>query len=208
MTSWEVDHYAKMFGISPKRFIHIPFPMHQDKLYSQVTKDPILVMSSGRQSCDWEMLLKVATWLPQYRFLIVHYRKDKKKFKRLVIPPNCKLLSDIPQYVHDRLLERSTCYVITLLESFGSSGHVRLSHATHLEVPVIITDVAGIREYVIDKETALVVPPNDPFTLKNAIERLMSDPNLQKKISENAKKLSKKWTRYQYFQYLSKAIHM
>lgn len=59
-------------------------------------------------------------------------------------------------------LSESACYVISLLETEGSSGHVRLPHAIHLGVPVIATATCGIEEYVKDGVTAIVVPLEIP----------------------------------------------
>jgi len=44
-------------------------------------------------------------------------------------------------------------------------------------LPVVSTDVAGIPELVLDGETGLLVPPDDPDALAAAIERLLHDPD-------------------------------
>ena len=138
--------------------------------------------------------------------MIVHGKKDLNRLRRLTLPRNCELLCDIPLIEHDQLLSESTCYVISLLETEGSSGRVRLSHAIHLGVPVIVTATCGIEEYVIDAVTAIVVPPGDPEALKKAILRLMGDSVLQSALAENARRHAEKYSKTQYFERLSELV--
>jgi len=55
-----------------------------------------------------------------------------------------------------------------------------------LKVPVVATNVGGNPELVEDNVTGLLIPPDDPTSLANAINRLLEDENLRKKLSENA----------------------
>jgi len=44
------------------------------------------------------------------------------------------------------------------------------------ETPVVATRVGGIKEVVVDGQTGLLVPPNDPTTLGRAITQIIEDP--------------------------------
>lgn len=57
-------------------------------------------------------------------------------------------------------------------EPFGLVGPEALAHG----VPLAGFDVGAIREYLMDGETGLLVPPGDTAALANAIDRLLSDP--------------------------------
>jgi glycosyltransferase involved in cell wall biosynthesis len=208
MTSWERRHYADMFCVDEDRFVHIPFPMiRSESSYKPVNKTSgDYVMSSGRVSCDWGTLICAVADLPQYPVTIVHSKKDLRKFRHMTLPANVKLLCDIPYEEHNRLLERAVCYVIALFDTVGSTGHARLSHAIHLGVPVIVTRVSGIEEYVKDGETAIVVPQGDPVALREAIQRVMENPTLQKLLAENAIRNQNQWTRQNYFDCLSDMV--
>jgi len=208
MTNWEREHYAKIFNIEKERFVHIPFPMirSESPCHPVNRESDNYIMSSGRNSCDWGTLMQAAKNLPQYSVIIVHSKKDKRKFKHTALPSNVKLLCDIPLEEHDRLLKRAACFVITLIDTIGSSGHVRLSHAIHLGVPVIVTRASGIEEYVKEGDTAIVVPPRDPVALREAIHQLMASSKLQKKLANNAIRHHQKWTRQDYFDRISNNI--
>ena len=46
-------------------------------------------------------------------------------------------------------------------------------------LPMIVTDVGGNAEAVLDGECGIVVPPHDPARLADAIVRLANDPSLR-----------------------------
>jgi glycosyltransferase involved in cell wall biosynthesis len=50
--------------------------------------------------------------------------------------------------------------------------------------PVVATLVGGTAEVVVDGETGLLVPPRDPEALAQAIERLLADPTLRRRLGE------------------------
>lgn len=70
-------------------------------------------------------------------------------------------------------------------EGFGQPGLEALACGT----PLVTTDNGGCREYAIHEETALVVPPDDPTAMAEAIDRLRSDPDLAAELRENGLRL-------------------
>jgi glycosyltransferase involved in cell wall biosynthesis len=55
-------------------------------------------------------------------------------------------------------------------------------------LPMIVTDVGGNAEAVIDGETGLVVPPRDPSAFANAIVRLASDAQLRRNYGNKGRR--------------------
>jgi GT2 family glycosyltransferase len=66
-------------------------------------------------------------------------------------------------------------------EGFGQPGLEALACG----VPLVTTDNGGCREYARDEETALVVPPQDPEAMADAIRRLLDDRELSTKLVLN-----------------------
>ena len=64
-----------------------------------------------------------------------------------------------------------------------------LIEAMAMEIPVVSTSVSGIPELVRDGETGLVVEPNDPKVLSDAIARLLRDQVLARKLATAGRKL-------------------
>ena len=53
--------------------------------------------------------------------------------------------------------------------------------------PIVATDRMVIREYVTDGESALLVPPEDPELLRSAVERVLGDRNLARRLGAAAR---------------------
>jgi glycosyltransferase involved in cell wall biosynthesis len=63
-------------------------------------------------------------------------------------------------------------------EGFGVACLEAMAHGR----PVVATAVGGLRDLVVDGETGLVVPPRDPGALRSALERLLGDPELRRRL--------------------------
>jgi glycosyltransferase involved in cell wall biosynthesis len=61
-----------------------------------------------------------------------------------------------------------------------------LVEAMACAVPVVSTDVSGIPELVVDGENGLLVPPEDPVAVADALQRLHVDPALARRLGEHA----------------------
>jgi len=53
-------------------------------------------------------------------------------------------------------------------------------------VPVVCTDIGGVKDFAFHEKTALLVPPKNPETMASAILRLIRDEKLREKLRENA----------------------
>jgi glycosyltransferase involved in cell wall biosynthesis len=82
--------------------------------------------------------------------------------------------ADIPE-----LLARSDVFV---LSSRSEGFPVSILEAMAAGLPVVATDVGGIAEAVEDGETGLLVPAADPEALACALERLVSDADLRRRL--------------------------
>ena len=75
-------------------------------------------------------------------------------------------------------------------ESFGIVGLEALAAG----LPLVTTEIwAGSSYYNEDEKTGLIVPPQDPKALAEAIKRILSNPELHKMMSENARKRADKF---------------
>jgi glycosyltransferase involved in cell wall biosynthesis len=53
-------------------------------------------------------------------------------------------------------------------------------------LPIIATRVGGIPEFVQDKINGLLVPPENPYALRNAVGEILADPEIYGVLSKNA----------------------
>lgn len=87
---------------------------------------------------------------------------------------------DVPKY-----LKASDVFVMPSLRGEGVSRAA--IEALHAGLPLIITDVGGMREL---SEAALTVKPNDPHELGMAISRLIKDVHLRESLSRKASEVA------------------
>jgi len=76
------------------------------------------------------------------------------------------------------------------LPSYANEGVPQaLLQALSCELPVVTTPVGSIREAVIDGRTGLLVPPEDPAALADALRRLAADEPLRRRLGQQGRRL-------------------
>jgi glycosyltransferase involved in cell wall biosynthesis len=89
--------------------------------------------------------------------------------------------NDIPE-----LLSRSSLFVLpSLREGLG----VAIIEAMASGLPVVASDVGGIKEVVADGLSGLLCPPGDAEALARAIRRLLSDPQMMERMGRRGREI-------------------
>ena len=73
------------------------------------------------------------------------------------------------------------------MESFG----VAVIEASACEIPVIVSNVGGLPEVVIDNETGYIVKPKSPEEIAEKLYVLVNDPELRKNLGESGRRFVK-----------------
>jgi glycosyltransferase involved in cell wall biosynthesis len=71
------------------------------------------------------------------------------------------------------------------LTSNNEGTPVSLIEAQAANIPIITTDVGGVRDIVLEGETGFIVPKNDVTSLSDKMRLLIEDEKLRKKMSQN-----------------------
>jgi glycosyltransferase involved in cell wall biosynthesis len=125
---------------------------------------------------------------------------QKRKDIRLIIVGRRKIdiNSDIPceqrQATDDELAKLYSSGDVFVLPSWVEGCPAPPLEAMACGAPVVTTDCLGIREYAINGENSLVVPPRNPQAMANAIIRLLSDEGLRRKFAEEGPKTAAHFT--------------
>jgi glycosyltransferase involved in cell wall biosynthesis len=106
----------------------------------------------------------------------------------LVVAGDGPLRSEVPSALgfvpHDELerLYRRAAVVAcpSHREGFGIVCAEAMAHGR----PVVAADVGGLRDLVVHEETGLLVPPRDAGALRAALERLLADRELRRRMGE------------------------
>lgn len=68
-------------------------------------------------------------------------------------------------------------------EGYGVVARQAMAHGR----PVVATAVGGLAEAIVDGESGVLVPPGDPQALRRALERLLADPDLRRRLGSAAR---------------------
>jgi starch synthase len=136
----------------------------------------IFDLISASSKLDGQVTLVIVTGAPDEEGL------DEKLSKRLKGLSNIIWINKmLPQNEVIALLSASSVFVApSLYEPFG----IMNLEAMACERPVVSTRVGGITDVVLDGETGLLVPPNNPDELSNAVNRIVADPKLSERMGE------------------------
>ena len=118
----------------------------------------------------------------------IFLKKNRKLAIRLGLESKVRFLGFVESV--EPYLEASDIYVLPTLEE--GSGAISLLEAMQYGIPIVTTYCDGIPEDFIDGETALLVPTKDSESLADAIEKLIKEPELRKKLAKNVKEDYKK----------------
>jgi len=90
-------------------------------------------------------------------------------------------LRDVAVVFHGMVLDRERIYAAVDVLAVGSRTEgqsMAIMEAMARGVPAIATNVGGNAQLVRDGETGVLVPPGDPTAIRDAIARLLADPDL------------------------------
>jgi len=79
------------------------------------------------------------------------------------------------------------CSANIFIEASCSSGwNNPVAEAMACKIPVICTDIGGVKDFAFDGETALLVPPKNPEAIAKSIITLIKNNKLKEKLIKNA----------------------
>jgi glycosyltransferase involved in cell wall biosynthesis len=97
---------------------------------------------------------------------------------------------------HDELLDLYGRAAVVVCPSHREGFGVVCAEAMAHGRPVVASAVGGLLDLVVDGETGILVPPGDVAALREALERLMADPELRARMGASARERARQfsWT--------------
>jgi glycosyltransferase involved in cell wall biosynthesis len=93
----------------------------------------------------------------------------------------------------ERLLRVATVTVhISPIENTWANS---IAEAMFMHVPVVLTDVGYTKKMFTDRKDCLIIPPENPNALKDALILLLNDEGLREQLASGANKLFRKYNK-------------
>lgn len=173
--------YSNRLRLHEEKFHYLPW--HTNVGEPRLASSPNgFVFAAGRTGRDWDTFAKAMAGLPISAVAVC----SGAEAKRVRFPSNVRVFSDIEYEHYRRLLLDARIVVVSLEPHVYSSGQVAFLEAMALGKAVIVTDCVGSRDYIVDGVNGVSVPPRDVEAIRQAILKLISDPEYERKLQMGA----------------------
>ena len=168
----EAALFPANWGVAPERVHVTPFHWVLDERDVEAVPGPGSGVFAGGDSLrDYGPLLAAADGMEAEVTVASRWPRPERLARNVRLGP-------LPSArYHEEL--RQAAVVVVPLEPRGdrSAGQQTYLNAMVLGKPVVVTDSLGVREYVDDRQTGLIVPPGDTRALRAALDWLLDPEN-------------------------------
>ena len=186
LSSDEVRSYHEILGIDRHKLHFTPYKYNSENYLERMeTAEGDFVYSGGDSIRDYPTLFEAVRPLPVRVRILTH-----QTFPDGSVPRNVEIVenSDTAEEFYEPLA-RSMFAVIPILDDhLRSSGQGTYLGAMVLGKAVIVSDTPGARDLIQDGTTGLLYRPGDALDLRSAMERLLSDGELRRRIGEQGRR--------------------
>lgn len=191
-STWQKQFIEQRWGVQSERVAFTPF-MVDTRFFSpqKVTPKPQpLICSAGLEFRDYPTLIKVAHNLPVQVVIAAGspFSKRPNTAEQVALPPNVTV-SRFTQFELRQLYADSLFIVMPLYNVDFQAGVTVILEAMAMAKAVICSGTPGQTDVVIDGETGIYVPPEDPVALRNAIDYLLANPDVAARMGKAGRRL-------------------
>lgn len=157
-------------------------------------EDAVLVGAVGRLSAQKAPEVVIAAWgrvaarHPGAHFVWIGDGEQREDAERAIAASGATERIHLLGHVDEAAAHLGELTVFTSGSRFEGGPYAPLE-AMRSGVPVVGTDVVGTRDCIDDGRTGLLVPPDDPEALAGAIDRLLGDAALRRRLAAEGKRV-------------------
>jgi glycosyltransferase involved in cell wall biosynthesis len=184
-STMERELYSDVFRIPIERFIFLRWgvaPPISQPGPREITGSYVAAL--GGEARDYATLCEAARKLPDVAFVLI---VRPHSLEGIDLPQNVTVHTNLPWDRAWSIVWHSDIAALPLRSKDTPNGHVTAVGTMHIGKAQIITDSVGIRDYATDEQTALLVRPGDSADFAGAIERLLGNADLRKRLGVAAK---------------------
>jgi glycosyltransferase involved in cell wall biosynthesis len=177
--------YARHFGIPQDRIDLVLWGANPplEEPGPRAIAEPYVVALGG-EARDYATFADAARSMPQFAFVAI---TRPWSLDGVALPANLRHFVNLPWKQAWSLVAHSEAAVVPLRDDLAPNGMVTFVGGMHLGKTQIVTRSAGLADYAIDGDTAIIVPPRDPAAMKSALERVLGDAALRNRIATRAR---------------------
>ncbi len=185
-THAEAELYSRYFDVPEHKFLRTPWGVQKP-----ATKDMPRVLEApyfaalGGEARDYETLCAAARLRPHVQFVVI---ARPWNFDGVEVPSNVHTFFNLPSEEAWAIVQHSLAAIVPLRSRETPCGLVTVVGGMHHGKAQIVTEAAGVSEYIEHGQRGLTVTPNDPAALAAAIDRLAESPELVEYLGRNARR--------------------
>lgn len=147
------------------------------------------ILAVGREQRDYATLARALYGLP-YKLIILDSSPWASQQTRIheQIAPNITIVRDLTFTQLRALYAGARLVALPLFDVDYAAGVSTLLEAMAMSKPIVVSRSRGIVDHVVGGETALLVPPGKVEPLRAAIERIVDEPTLARRLGANARR--------------------
>lgn len=202
-TTQEIKNYAEYFKLDEAKYRFVYFG-HTLSGYDFTIEKGDYIFCSGNGIRDYKVFINAVREIDFKALIPV---KDKSVLAGIDIPKNVQIMTVSPQE-YRQLMAGSYMTVVPIKKGLMIGGGLQsYLNAMVMGKSVVVSNVAGVEDYVTHKETGLIVPPDDENVLREAIMYLLNNEAEADAIGKRAKKIvTEKYTLENYIKSFFKII--
>lgn len=166
---------ASMSTVPGRVVVRVPFGTHlaDPADPARVTPVPARVLTIGNdRHRDWSLLCEVSGRLPEIDFDVISLSPSAREQEW---PGNVEIRSTTQRDILDSAYANATLVCLPLTPNLHASGCTVAIEAVSAGLPIVATDVGGIRDY-LEGSQAQLVPPGDASAFVAAIVAALNTP--------------------------------
>ena len=187
----DTSGYRRYFGVKPEKFRYVPYKINaMELIQKQPVSDHGYVFCGGRSRRDFATLFDAVRDLPFPVRLVVPVnsvlRDHGSYLDESRVPASVEVIHDdgtVESFIQHIAASRLAVLPI-LKENLSASGLGVYIMCMALRKCVVISAGPGVDD-VLTSEQAVIVPPEDPRVLKEAIRRAYTDDDYRRQYEEN-----------------------
>ena len=162
-----------------------------DTPFNKVFSNNVIIIANLVPKKNIDLVIEIAKICPDYTFKIVGKGPEKQRLKaKMQNIDNVILLGFKNTEEIITLMDNSFAFLLT---SFSEGTPTSILEACSRGLPIVTSNVGGIKSIIKDNENGYVIDNYDPYYFKNALDKIYITPDLLDLMCKNNSLLGEKF---------------